>query len=467
MNAKTKHSRIKCLKWRQIGITTLECIIWIDRALWSSNQTVVITAHDREKQQDIFKKVKLAYENLPEQIWCDGKYIEKPTAKTDNKNELSFRENNSVIKIALDSRSGTLSNLHITELAFKRDAEEMMTGTLPSVPKTAPISVETTANWQSGVWAYFYKFWKADNWFYPLFISWFHQDEYSEIMPKGFKLPSDVEKYRDFLWEFSKVEQDNKLYWYYLQSRTQGRKMKQEYPTYPEEAFLTSGAAVFDPYVVQWLKEIELYYDIDKRYPELRIYRPPEPCVISIDTAGGSEKWDYTCIVWRNYNYELLFCLYDKQSPAQATVTLEHITDLWYHWMIAPEVNNTTGGQIIELLQASDTVMENHQIYRRRNASDDIQEKTLWKYWFLTGPRNRNEILDHMEQVVDSKVLTEFDERELHEMWYFVLEKNKRQASSGEHDDAIMSDAICCYIIHTEDIAKVEKGVKMVTDFFK
>jgi len=69
----------------------------------------------------------------------------KPTTKYDSKTEYHF-SNNSVIKVSLDSRSGTPTGLHITELAFRDDAEGMMTGTLPSVPKNAPITVETTAN---------------------------------------------------------------------------------------------------------------------------------------------------------------------------------------------------------------------------------------------------------------------------------------------------------------------------------
>jgi hypothetical protein len=70
----------------------------------------------------------------------------KPKTTYDNKNELFFKELNSKIMVTLDSRSGTPTDVHITEIAFRRDAREMMTGTLPSIPIDASLTIETTAN---------------------------------------------------------------------------------------------------------------------------------------------------------------------------------------------------------------------------------------------------------------------------------------------------------------------------------
>jgi hypothetical protein len=53
-----------------------------------------------------------------------------------------------------------------------------------------------------------------------------------------------------------------------------------------------------------------------------------------------------------------------------------------------------------------------------------------------------------MIMLVRNGILIEFDERTIHEMkYFFVSESGKREASVGEHDDAVMTTAICCLSI--------------------
>lgn len=60
--------RLKLLKARQLGFTTYKYIDKLDKALFYSNVTVNIVAHNREKLQDIFKRVKFTYESVPDKI---------------------------------------------------------------------------------------------------------------------------------------------------------------------------------------------------------------------------------------------------------------------------------------------------------------------------------------------------------------------------------------------------------------
>ena len=104
---KLEHKRLVILKGRQLGITTLECIDKLDRALLYSNQNLVITAHNQEKQKEIFQKVKYAYEHMLDGHTGinleDGTKWYKPTTKYDNTTELFF-SNNSRITVTLNSR---------------------------------------------------------------------------------------------------------------------------------------------------------------------------------------------------------------------------------------------------------------------------------------------------------------------------------------------------------------------------
>lgn len=61
-----KGLRFIILKARQIGFTTYKAVYNLDRALFYPNQAIVLTAHNRERAQEIFKNiVKFAYDNMP------------------------------------------------------------------------------------------------------------------------------------------------------------------------------------------------------------------------------------------------------------------------------------------------------------------------------------------------------------------------------------------------------------------
>ena len=476
-----KYGCLYILKWRQMGITTLFVLIRGDKSFWMENETIVITAHERDKLKEIFRKVKFAYDNLPDKIKYWDKYLLKPKAKYDNVNELFFSDKNSSIKVALDSRSGTVSGLHLTEINFMKNYGEMIAGTIPSLTPYGKdhITIESTANGMSWAWADGYNLWNncVKMWdeapFYPLFLPWYIDEGYEQEKPENFIIPAEVEAYRKYVvtWykkligeELSKQRVDNKLYWYYkeqvrIQSSirdwddSEKKNMKQEYPTYPEEAFLTTWKSAIDQYKIKEIEEIDLHYTVDKRYPDLRFYRKPQQVLISVDTAWGGKKGDYFCIIWRNSDFWLVFHFYMRCDWDFAIEVLKHIHDLWYFGTIAPEVNAESGGYFIKSLKSEileNWEMENFEIYKRSQKDDSSTNRTVKKYWWLTGGWNRNTIIDNYVSLIEWDVVDEFDDREIAEMKFFTDIGWKRQAWEWEHDDAIMSDAINMYLLNFE-----------------
>jgi len=147
---KAKYGRIRLiiLKGRQMWITTNEAINGLDDAIIFDNQNIWILAQVDKTRDEIFDKVKTAYTRLPDYLELeDGKTRVKPNTKYSTKKELEFLENHSKIAVITDSRGGTRSKLHISEFAFINDAAELLAGTLPSVPKSGDIIIESTANW--------------------------------------------------------------------------------------------------------------------------------------------------------------------------------------------------------------------------------------------------------------------------------------------------------------------------------
>jgi hypothetical protein len=141
------------LKARQLGFTTLICILWLDHALFNPDQRCGIIAQDRDAAKVLFRdKVKFAYDNLPEEL------RDRFPLAANNADELVFAHNNSSIRVATSMRSGTLHRLHISEFGkicakYPDKAKEVMTGSIPAVPTNGILVIESTAEGREGDFA--------------------------------------------------------------------------------------------------------------------------------------------------------------------------------------------------------------------------------------------------------------------------------------------------------------------------
>ena len=196
--------------------------------------------------------MKFAYDNLPQAL-KDTMPLSKCTAS-----ELEFAHNGSSIRVATSMRSGTIHRLHISEFGkicarYPEKAREVVTGSIPAVPKSGVCIIESTAEGQDG---YFYemtmrsmaldqqqsklteKDWQLH------FYAWWMAPEYT-IDPDGVILTE-----ADLLY-FQHVEAktgisltEGQKAWYVTTRRAdfadEAPLMWQEYPSYPEEAFQVS-----------------------------------------------------------------------------------------------------------------------------------------------------------------------------------------------------------------------------------
>ena len=241
------------LKARQLGFSTLVALLWLDYALFNENARCGIIAQDKPSAEAIFRdKVKFAYENLPPEL------LAVMPLKADNSSELLFAHNNSSIRVATSMRSGTIDRLHVSEYGkicakYPDKAKEVRTGSIPAVPKSGIIIIESTAEGQDG--DFFTMTQRAmaqqesktalnerDYRFH--FFPWWEAPEY-ELDPAGINLTA---KDRDY---FDKVEAEigielsqRKRAWYVATRNADFEEspedMWQEYPSTPQEAFQVS-----------------------------------------------------------------------------------------------------------------------------------------------------------------------------------------------------------------------------------
>lgn len=242
--------RLIVLKARQEGVSTLFEGIIFQRNSFAKNRKAVIIGHVKEASDNLFAMFKRYYKYLPEAI--------QPELSNSNRKELKYKRLDSEISVYTAEnteagRSATIQDLHGTEVAFYRDANTTMTGllqTIPDEPNTMVV-LESTAN---GIGGYFADMWRdavaGRNDYKPIFLPWFAIPEYSKDFgtraEKDSFILSDEEKALKNRFNLT-LEQMN-WYRYTLRNKLKGDidKMRQEYPSTAQEAFIVSGRPVFD-----------------------------------------------------------------------------------------------------------------------------------------------------------------------------------------------------------------------------
>jgi len=432
---------LKILKARQIGFTTYKYIDKLDKALFYSNTNVNIVAHNREKLQDIFKKVKFTYENVPQKILMgDWRTWIKPKPKYDNANEYYFPQNNSTIKVTLDSRSGTLSDCHISEWAFIDEFRSMLRATLPSAEK-ADITVETTANGMNE----FKQFWDEDDRFEPIFFPRFTDDSYREKAPDGYYPMAELEHiYRKFNLDL------DQMYWYETRYKNDTQGCLQEYPSEPIDAFISSGYTFYNlkkineyP-ILEW--ESDEFYPPTKKTEGLVWYNrnKTKNAMYGIDLAEWLTDGDYSVIRVRDRNLNLIATYRGTADPADIAKIVNYLWQNGIEGIIAPERNNH-GHTFINAAKAY--IWYNKIYIPKNNSNDDSRELNGQRGW-LTNLVTRPLMLDeHKELIKDG--LMQMDKALRDECYTFIIKNSKPQADTNCHDDIIMADAICCQMLKT------------------
>lgn len=248
------HNRNLVLKARQLGVTTFFSILWLDTALFNKAPIrCVIIAHEKDAAEEIFAgKILYAFDSLPQSL--RAKFV--PLKRTAS--QIVFRHNGASVVVTSSGRSGTAHRLHVSELGkmaakYPGKAKEVVAGSLPSVPKSGIVTVESTAEGQEGR---FYDLTQAaikvrdtgrpltprDYRFH--FFAWWEAAEY-EIDPADVVLTEqDLRYFHAVEGVIGRELSARKRAWYVTTLRNDfagdAPLMWQEFPSFPDEAFAVS-----------------------------------------------------------------------------------------------------------------------------------------------------------------------------------------------------------------------------------
>lgn len=349
---KNLHYKNIILKARQLGFTTFICIFLLDYALFNKNKQLGIIAQTKEDAAVIFRKVRIAWENFPKFI----KERFKLDSDGDSASEYRFT-NGSVVRVSMSLRSGTYQAVLITEFGkicarFPEKSDEIVTGTLPAVPANGLVFIESTAEGEQG---HFYDFcvdaMEAQRMCraltmkdYRFFFFPWYMNPANHVPGDSVPITADVNEYLNKMEKMLQVKfVQSQRNWYYLESRTQKTKMKQEHPSTPEEAFLVSGNKMFDGEVIdaQIMKYAEKPADVIGDFLIYRPYIKGHRYGLGADVSQGVRR-DSSTIVVIDFDTGEIVLTYrsDSVDPVNFAYDIKKAAIMYGACIAAPEANN-------------------------------------------------------------------------------------------------------------------------------
>ena len=339
--------------------------------------------------------------------------------------------------------------------------------------------------------------------FESLFIAWFEIEQYALAL-------DDEVKFATWLWENRNNENANSdreesgrylwwlweqgatleaINWYILERSkyTDHGDMASEYPSDDVEAFVHSGARVFDKYHVEKFKKAckapkwigDVYADGDEgeealvnlRFSEdkqglLWVWAKPDVdgdeevtdrYLVVVDIGGRGKKADWSVIV--------VFDRLNQMEGGKPVVVAQwygHIDMDRLAWKAAQiaayydnaylviesntlethdkerQVDGDMSGYILNQIKDVYT-----NLYARKQSDEEIKEQAPKKYGFHTNVATKPKIISTLVKVIRDHLYVERDARCLDE--YLCYEKKKNGsfgAITGKHDDLLMTRAI-------------------------
>lgn len=487
-----KPIRIRVLKARQMGFSTLISAIGFWWSAMNENSTYAVVAHKDSSASSIFEKNKIFYDNLPKPL--------RPQTNRFNSERISFSIDGGGglrSKIFFGTAGGgelfrgeTILFLHKSEIAFWEDKtgtlKKSLNATVPYEPFSCIIE-ETTANGYNEFKDVWDRSVRGDDDYTPLFVGWNEMVEYAITPPQGFEM---TEKELQLQMEYDLT--DSQIFWRRIKINNDydGNELwfQQEYPLTPEEAFIASGMGVFDSDTIRKgylsavapieLREItsepikerlqiwELPEEIEEvefnqlvRYNEelqdyeyyngdIEIARTKVMAnyTIAVDTSGLGADFNQI-VVWHNIKKKMVARIGIKNiSEEKLAKVVVEIAEFYNNSIVGAEVNYSHA--IYDYI--TDLGYKNCYYTENTSRIDKMQNNRElgWKTTKLT----KAPIISALRALLNERPDAIPDKQFWYETEYYVLQDvatNKMNAVSGHHDDIIMANAIAHYICNS------------------
>ncbi len=407
--------KIKILKGRQQGFTTLITAFQLCLAITQDGFRGFTMAHDNDATNSIFSDIaKGFFDSLIDEM------KEKP--KRSNARELVFSGNNSAWRVATAGSKGAgrgkkLKMLHNSEKAFWKDMRKNAAAISQALTNYSIEIDETTANgynefkddWDDiknghSKWiGVFYEWYKTKEYKKSFKDSPYTEKEFIEAIESGQRFMNVDSKFMNLLKELkNKVNLSiYQLHWYFDKRLELKEDVFQEYPCTEEQAFLYSGRPYFDVELI----DLELLRNIKpiriERNGEIEIYEEPianERYVIGSDVAEGLDCGDKSTFFILNTrtgeevaNGEYIL------EPDDHGRLLNKYSKIYNNALISVEANNHGHSTLNTLRNECKASLK---LYVRESDPDERKKKVKDRYGWLTTEKSKSFMLDEIDSAL-------------------------------------------------------------------
>lgn len=461
--------RINILKARQLGMSTFIAALYIILTLLVPGQRAVVVADIAENAKKIFEKYQFMYQSLPEWI------KDVIPLKADNAHELvvAYGARKSSIRVVTvgdhAGRGTTCQYLHLSEVAFWKDIKSVIKSLNQTVSTKNAYSIiiyETTAN---GVNEYKNMYDNAvggNSSFKAVFYPWFLDKDY-RMDYNGFKLmPHEEKLVKELHLDLQQIA------WYRFKlNEMEGdlNSLKQEYPSTPLEAFITTGSSLF-PMDLVLKRKSEI---LNKKFPRyefvwdkkkvseqgdvITLVNPHlmenqiglitifeevkngHPYIVNVDPAMGGDD-NFVAQVFDNHSCKQVakLCINHNSNYQWLGEQIYCLCRYYNNAFLNAECNNPTGTFILEVAETC-----GHHFIYQDNAVDTLSDHYEDRRGYKTKTSNREYMINLTVNAFrdDYQMISDWDT--LCEMENFQIVRNERTgkekavATSGNHDDHI------------------------------
>lgn len=427
------------LKARKMGFSSLLLAVGCIKFLMGKNERGISMSFDKNastKQLERAKHFIKSYERI-NKVTVPLKY--------NSKNELVWQGENpdgttftNALRIGTAKSTGfgrgdDITFLHLTEVSFATDLEQLLAGAGEAVVHNTIITLETTANGYNE----FKTFWDEASAGARNYKALFYSPE----------------------WEYDEDFLNKKR-------AELGRIFDQEFPMTPELAFIASGNLYFDKQALSELLPLTKETKTVNGFREYREFKPGEFVVVFADTAAGGGDFCAAHFLSKTH-LDIPLVYHSKVIATEMTprlhIKLEEIFDITgVKPVVAYERNN--GGFFEMDRMNSLNRNQKYTIYRAKlNQGTKYVQSEGPKLGWDTNSATRPVMLQMIKEAVDNKLITIYDRPTINEMFSFVEVQTstawRAQAEKSAHDDLVMSLAGVWQMYQTEKPAFSTKNI--------
>lgn len=488
------------LKARQLGMSTFTENFGMTLNVMYPNQSMFIMTQEQDASDQLYSMSHYTYENFPNWLKSNASIVK------DNQS-MMLLTNGSKLQVMVASanakgtgRGQTFTYAHLSEFDWwGGNVMQTLNGVLSACTEDAIVIIETTANGCGN----FKKLWDRaverknngqETLWNPIFFAWFQDVEYESDYYEEITLDKEEKQLieifkkdkhtkdmpyeqwiRKLIWRRRKIE---------LACNGDINLFHQEFPSTPEEAFISSGQCIFDLNAINKrkadLNEANManlvrfdkgYFLYKIKYDEYSHQRKPydikwksdsingyitlfkavehrHPYVLAIDPAGDGS--DYTAInVLDNRSSEQVCTLHmQNMSTLEIACQAYAIGQYYNNALIASETNFAP--------EVMSTLLElgYDNLYVMQADGNDMNQGNKKRFGFKTTQITRPYVISFLVEYVNksSQLINSYATLIEAENFVRVVKtidgrtKDKAQANAGQHDDLLMSLGIALYI---------------------